>query len=183
MKKIIIDPGHGGTDPGAIGFDVRECDVALRLARGVGDRIMLRENTEVLYTHLGEGKSLADRVRAANDLDAHLFVSMHCNSFHDPSANGFEVFTSRGETKADAVATAIYGRVSAAFPSWTMRTDWTDGDIDKEAGFYVLKHTKMRAVLIECGFITNPVDHFIMTDRPTSTLLTEAIAQGIIASV
>jgi N-acetylmuramoyl-L-alanine amidase len=182
-KRICLDPGHGGDDPGAIGFGIEEAELTLRFAGMVADRIPLHGSYELSYTHRGEGKSLSARAQAANDWDADLLVSLHCNAFHDSRANGFEVFTSRGDTGADAVASSIYQKVGGAFPNWNMRTDWSDGDIDKEAGFVVLKRTRMRAVLVELGFITNPVDHFILTDGPTSRLLAAAVAQGIVDSV
>jgi N-acetylmuramoyl-L-alanine amidase len=183
---IVIDPGHGGDDPGAIGIDdLRECDVTLVVSRRIAMLVPLltSRNVTPVLTHGGEGKSLSARCRSANDIDAALFVSIHCNAFADSNAHGFECFTSRGDTGADVVASRVYEDVSLAFPNLKLRTDWTDGDIDKEAGYYVLKHTRMRAVLIELGFITNSADHALLTNPSLMHLLSRAISRAIVRSL
>jgi N-acetylmuramoyl-L-alanine amidase len=187
--KIILDPGHGGNDPGALSFEEiprRESDIAMAFSRRLHQRLQLHPETrawQYSWTHLGEGKSLPDRVKCANDYGADLFISLHCNAFHSAEASGFEVWTSRGTTKSDAVATAIYEKVGEEFPRWKMRADYTDNDPDKEAGFYVLRKTAMPAVLIELGFITNELDLFLLTNRPTARALTAAVASGIVVAM
>lgn len=179
---VLIDPGHGGDDPGALGIGgLRECDVTLDMACRLGTALG-HADCEVAFTHLGEGKSLADRVLCSNGAQPQpdIFVSLHCNAFHDANANGFETFTSRGDTGADVYATRIYSHVAAEFPYLRMRVDWEDGDIDREAGFYVLRHTRCPAVLVEMGFITNPDDYAMLTDCARRQRLTEALTQAII---
>ena len=183
---IVVDPGHGGDDPGAIGINgLRECDVTLDVSRHVAMLVPLLtpRNVTPVLTHGGEGKSLSARCKSANDLGAALFVSIHCNAFGDERARGFEAFTSRGDTGADLVASFVYEEVALAFPNLQMRTDFSDGDIDKEAGYYVLKHTKMRAVLIELGFITNSADHALLTSRSSLHVLSRAISRAIVRAV
>ena len=77
-------------------------------------------------------------------------VSVHANA---GGGSGFEVFTSPGETQADPIATKLIKQLQQDFPKIKMRTDLADGDPDKEAGFYILKHTKAPAILVENLFM------------------------------
>lgn len=82
-------------------------------------------------------------------------VSIHANA---GGGTGFEVFTSPGQTKADSIATKLIEQLQLDFPSIKMRKDMTDGDPDKEAGFYILNHTKAPAILAENLFMDNEAD-------------------------
>ncbi|MCA8970427.1 MAG: N-acetylmuramoyl-L-alanine amidase [Planctomycetes bacterium] len=158
--KVVIDAGHGGSDPGALGNGLREADinlaVALRLeawlaldaadARGGGDWTILmtrRSDTDV---------SLASRANAANAFGAASFLSIHMNSFTTSSANGSETFCYTGQ---EGRAAGLYrNRVqSELLSAWGL----TNRGV-KTANFYVLRNTSMPAVLMEGGFITNTVD-------------------------
>ena len=104
--------------------------------------------------------SLSERVNTANRLAKSsdkpcIYVSVHANGFSDESANGWEVFTSPGETKSDKIATVLYEKAKAEFPERRMRTSTADGDPDKESNFYVLVNTTMPAILSENFFMTN----------------------------
>lgn len=70
-------------------------------------------------------------------------------------AHGIEAYTSFGDTGADPVAQIFMETANKMLPDWRLRVDRTDGDLDKESGFYVLRHTSMPAVLYELGFYTN----------------------------
>jgi len=90
------------------------------------------------------------------------------------SVRGIEIYTSIGETRSDLCATIIMEEVSAAgIPDlMPVRADYlSDGDVDKEANYYVLKNTVMPAVLIECGFMTNKEDVKLMSDPTFQELL------------
>ena len=81
-------------------------------------------------------------------------ISVHGNAADNaPTANGIEVFTSKGETKSDILATIFFNKLSDL--KWRMRADTLDGDSDKEENFYILKNTHCPAVLTENGFYTN----------------------------
>ncbi len=179
---VLIDPGHGGDDPGAIGINGdRECDVTLDMACRLATELG-RFAVDVAFTHMGDGKSLQDRVLCCNGAQPlpSLFLSLHCNAHSNANANGFEAFTSRGDTGADRYATRIYKMVQAEFPTLRMRSDWDDGDPDKEAGFYVLRKTHCPAVLVEMGFITNGADHAMLMSTAHRDRLTTAITQAIL---
>ena len=105
--------------------------------------------------------SLSERVNTANNLaksseKPSIYVSIHANGFDKESANGWSVYTSVGETKSDKIATILFDKAMKEFPGEYMRKDtYSDGDVDKEANFYVLIHTTMPAILSENFFMTN----------------------------
>jgi len=97
---VVIDPGHGGRDPGAIGPNgLMEKEVALDISHRLADRI--ESEYEQIETHLTREEdvfvSLEDRTRIANELNADMFISIHANGHHSQYARGFEVFTLSGE--------------------------------------------------------------------------------------
>lgn len=162
-KIVVIDPGHGKPDTGAVGYSrtTYEMDVNLKVAKLL--RTKLDENglTVILTRDIqsqkysDKKKDLQYRCDVANDNNADVFLSIHCNSSSNPSSNGFEAYTSKGETKADTLCDIIYDMWKAAFPDMKIRKgnlDYTEG---KESNLYVLKHTKAPAVLVELGFINN----------------------------
>ncbi len=84
-----------------------------------------------------------------------IVVSIHANA---GGGTGFEVYTSPGQTQADPIATKLIEQLQQDFPEIKMRKDMADGDPDKEAGFYILKHTKAPAILAENLFMDNEAD-------------------------
>lgn len=185
MKKGMIDPGHVGHDSGAVGpTGVQERDITLPVARKVAD--ILRAGMEVRLTReddrargLTLNADLTDRADAANDWGADIFVSIHCNSAENRTAHGCEVWTSRGQTGADALAEAIIKALEAEFPDMAMRKDLTDGDSDKEARFAVLTRTRMPACLVELAFISNPTEEALLESPAYQDRAARAIAEGI----
>lgn len=185
MKKIVIDPGHVGHDSGAVGpAGIQERDITLPVAKKVA--AILRSVVEVRLTReddrargLTLNADLTDRADAANDWGADIFVSIHCNASNNRTANGCEVWTSRGQTGADALAECIIRALETEFPDTTMRKDYTDGDSDKEAGFAVLTKTEMPAALVELAFISNPTEEAMLESQFYQAGAARAIAQGI----
>ena len=178
--KVWIDPGHGGEDSGAVGpSGVRESTIALEISRyillGLTDT-----GCEINSTRSDDSfVSLSGRCKKANAWNADLFVSIHCNAFSNPTAHGFEVWTSRGETAADPIATRLYGSIKAAFPELLPRVDLSDGDCDKESGFAVLRGTAMPAVLIECAFISNVLEERWLRDVGWRMRMAGAIVSAV----
>ena len=164
--RVCIDPGHGGSDPGALGNGLREADinldVCLRLAAlcdldtrdvaGGGEwDVLLTRTTDATVT-------LAQRTGMANAFGAESFLSVHMNAFTSPAANGTETFCFLG--LGQSPAGLLRNRVQAeALSAWEL----TDRGV-KEANFFVLRNTTMPAALLEGGFITNPVDSAKMAD-------------------
>lgn len=181
--RICIDPGHGGKDPGAIGpGEKKEKVIVLAVAKKLEK--LLQGIHKVLLTRQGDFfVGLNDRAIMANAFNADLFLSLHCNGSASARASGFEVWTSRGKTRADDVATSISKAWAEAFPDVVIRGDWSDGDIDKESNFCVLRRTVMPAVLVEMGFITNPKMEALLSDDAYQDIMANALYQGVVSAL
>ena len=126
-----------------------------------------------------ETDDLSYRTALANDWGADIFISLHCNSAANQSAEGYEVWTSPGNTLGDKLATRIYGQIAAEFPDRAGRTDYSDGDPDKESRFYVLVHTDAPACLVEMAFISNDAEAALLADAAWQDRYARAIARGV----
>ena len=129
--------------------------------------------------------SLSDRVSNANSFysgDNNCFYfSMHGNASGSGKAHGIEIFTSKGQTKSDIFATYIFNKIVEMFPNEKYRKDtWSDGDVDKEANYYVLKNTKMPAVLLEMWFFDHIEDCKKMLDIEMQHQVAKAIVNGFV---
>lgn len=174
MDKIVLfDNGHGQETPGKrspIWKDGRQL-FEWEFNRDMVRRIILKcyqagmravnlvpEESDVL---------LKERCKRANMWYDRcngncVVVSIHANA---GGGTGFEVYTSPGQTKADEIATALIEQLQQDFPEIKMRKDMADGDPDKEAEFYILKHTKAPAILAENLFMDNESDcQLLMTE-------------------
>lgn len=184
--KAVIDPGHAGRniDPGAVngttGF--QEADVALMISRLV-ENYLSNVGYEVKLTRTeweqAETDDLSYRTTLANDWGADIFISLHCNSAANPSAEGYEVWTSPGDTPGDVLATCIYKQIAVEFPERVGRADYSDGDPDKESRFYVLVHTDAPACLVEKAFISNAEEAVLLADAEWQSRYGRAIARGV----
>jgi len=121
--------------------------------------------------------SLSDRVTRANRIANGYLISVHANA---GGGTGIEIFTSVGKTESDTIATEIMNEVKVAVPEMVIRADWSDGDVDKESDFYVVKNTDCPAVLIECGFMDNKHDYDLLWSPDYINRLTDAIVIAII---
>jgi N-acetylmuramoyl-L-alanine amidase len=181
--KILIDPGHGGTDPGAVNGETghRESIIAFQYAMDLWPALAARKYAVELTRKSDVFVSLQERVRIAREWKADLFLSIHLNSAENPLATGFEVWTSIGQTRSDDCATALWYRIRQEFPALAPRADWGDKDPDREANYYVLKNTPMPAVLVELGFICNAGEARWLAETTTRQRYVLAIGEGICA--
>lgn len=172
--KVLIDNGHGSNTPGKRSPDgrLREYaytrEIASRLEmelrkNGIDAERIVKEEIDV---------PLAERCRRVNEYKASeaILVSIHCNAAGNGSdwmsARGWEAWTSVGKTKADKLATCLYEDAEHCLPGMKIRKDMTDGDPDKESGFYILNHTKCPAVLTENLFQDNREDvEFLLSEE------------------
>ena len=172
MKKVFIDPGHGGSDSGARGrlpqLGTLEKDIVL----AVGDALqsMLSPYPGVI-SMMSRGsdvfRTLSERAQMANDFGADLTISIHCNASEAHTATGYEVWTSPGQTQSDIAADLIFEKYGQAFPQLVKRRDTEDGDNDREANFAVLRRTTGPAVLVELEFIDSAKgERFLSDTRP-----------------
>ena len=176
MKTICIDAGHGGKDPGACAGGIREKDIALDVAKKIRAHLQAVGYGVILTREQDKFVSLGNRAAEANMWGADLFVSVHCNSASNASANGMEVYvhTSRGADSTRA-AHAIYDRL---LPASGLR-----GRGVKAKDLAVLRETAMPAVLIELGFISNDGDRAKLVSEEWQKCAAEAIAAGIMEAV
>ena len=172
--KVLIDNGHGSNTPGKRSPDCQLREYAY--TREIAERLVmeLRKNGIDAERIVKEeiDVPLAERCRRANEYKASeaVLVSIHCNAAGNGSdwmsARGWEAWTSVGKTKADKLATCLYENAEHCLPGMKIRKDMTDGDQDKENGFYILKHTKCPAVLTENLFQDNKEDvEFLLSEE------------------
>jgi len=169
--RIVLDPGHGGKDPGAVGHGLQEAEINLRLAKCLA--VELRSKHTVIMTRsVDEYLSLAQRCKISNNNNADLFVSLHCNAATNPNANGIETLcyslSGRGYNYALKVQKSLVGGTGLVSRGVKARPD-----------LYVLKHTKAPAILIELGFITNKKDAEWLKNPENIRLAARLIAQAI----
>ena len=172
----ILDNGHGGIIDGVYQTPGKRSPVwpdgtqlfEGEFNRAIVDRLVKMCNEAgiecVDLVDTQKDVPLAERTDKANDiyrkrLDQDgkcIYVSVHANGFPNETANGWSVFTSIGETKSDKIATILFEKANKEFPNEYMRKDtYSDGDVDKEANFWVLSKTIMPAILSENFFMTN----------------------------
>lgn len=171
MLKVFLDAGHGGSDPGAIGNNLKEKDVNLSVTLKVGE-ILKRHNVEVVYSRTTDVfLELNERAKRANDSNADVFVSVHCNSFADLKAQGLETFSSTNSQKGTALAKCIQDSLIAD-------KLYTKNRGIKTANFAVLRLTNMVAALVELAFISNLEDSKILINKQDELAL--SVAKGIL---
>lgn len=169
---IVLDPGHGGEDPGAIGFDLYEKDLTLKICkRIVGE--LLRYQCNVKLTRKNDSAvSLRARAELANSLNADFFLSIHINS---GGGTGFESYVYR---QASETAIRYRSIIHSEVVSYLKQYVVVDRG-RKKAGFAVLRLTEMPAVLLENLFIDSEKDTSLLADEPFMAGLSYSIALGI----
>lgn len=177
LRHTLWDAGHGGEDSGAINNDTGHTEKSITLAvalkcheysQRAGIPSSLVRSTDVFVP-------LYKRAEMANTIDADL-CSIHCNAANQ-KAEGFEVFTSIGETASDSWATWTVDEYEKEFPERKFRYDFSDGDPDKEARFTVLTKTRGKAILFELGFIDSKEVYFLI-DEKNIEKMAQALVNG-----
>lgn len=176
--KIFVDAGHGGTDPGAVGNGVTEQYVNLSVANQLADflrqggyEVMEYRNTTTENVLSGKSADLTNRARTANQWGADYFISIHTNSSPNPTANGFEAYIYRYGNAAQPLAESIVR-------SFTSRLGSKDNGL-RVANFAVLRQTRMPAVLLELGYLSNPTEALNLNSPAWQTEAARAIYYGI----
>ncbi|NJN89389.1 MAG: N-acetylmuramoyl-L-alanine amidase [Leptolyngbyaceae cyanobacterium RM2_2_4] len=172
---VVIDPGHGGRDPGAIGIGgIRESDIVLSISQQVAN-LLEREGIQSILTRADDrGLELSTRVQMAQRANANYFVSIHANALNmsRPDVNGVETFYHRsGRELAQSIQNSIMQSVNM------------NNRGVKQANFYVLRNTSMPAALVEVGFVTGRDDAAKLRDANFQTTMAGAIARGIMQNV
>ncbi|HIK25484.1 MAG TPA: N-acetylmuramoyl-L-alanine amidase [Thermosynechococcus sp. M46_R2017_013] len=170
---VVIDPGHGGGDPGAIGIGgIREKDMVLEIGLQVA-QFLQQQGVQVMMTRTTDiDLDLAPRVAIAEQARANAFVSIHANaiSLARPDVNGLETYFAPG--RSSRLASAIHNSI---LNSLNIR----DRGV-RAARFYVIRNTSMDSALVEIGFVTGAEDAANLRNPAWRTQMARAIAQGIL---
>ena len=180
-KIITIDPGHGGSDSGAVGpngytekegaFTISQ-KVASILNQSGAKVVMTRDSDVDVYGPNASARNeLQARVDVGNRVNSDIFVSIHCNAFVNPAANGTQTFYYGSSYQGQRLAQNIQEKMIEA-------NGLRDRGIST-CNFYVVKHSYMPAVLIETAFITNYDEEALLSDDEWQTTMAKAIAEGI----
>jgi N-acetylmuramoyl-L-alanine amidase len=172
---VVVDPGHGGRDPGAVGIGgIYESDIVLDISQQVASLLEEQGIQAILTREDDREVDLAPRVSLAESINANLFVSIHANaiSMSRPDVNGIETYYY--DTGA-ALAASIHNSLINA-------TGMNDRGV-RQARFYVLTRTSMPAVLVEVGFVTGQEDAARLSNSAVRSQIAAAIAQGILRYV
>jgi len=216
IRTVVIDPGHGGKDPGAIGpRGAKEKDVVLKTAHKLAKELHQSLKTRVILTRYHDiFLTLAERTAIANREKADLFISIHCNASLKPHSKGFEIYFLSDEA-SDEEAEAVANMENAVmaledkkekgneFSSilWSLAMNQfmnesselcslVASQVDrglgiannrgvKQAGFRVLRGTKMPAILLELGFISNRSEERELCSSKFQKKLVESICSGV----
>lgn len=172
-KIVVIDPGHGGSDPGTTSISNKhEKDFNLALSLKVQELLLKEPDIEVLMTRDSDVyPTRTERVQLANKLNADVFVSIHGNSvLKSPQANGTETYYYQRSSSKE-LADAIHKRLIKAI-------GLKDRGV-KEKSLQVIRETKMAAVLLEVGFLSNISDEKLMLSNTVQYKAAQAIVDGI----
>lgn len=187
-RVVILDAGHGGEDGGAVGTDgTQEKDLNLALTLALGERlselgctvIYTRTDDRLLYTAeenirgMRKISDLKNRCKIAAEHKDALFISIHMNTFGQAKYSGLQVYYSPVSEGSEQLARCIQTEVREEIQPENHRK------IKKGDDIYILEHTENVAVLIECGFLSNPEECKKLSEKEYQKQLCFAIACGM----
>lgn len=186
-QVLIIDPGHGGEDGGAVSVSgQKESDLNLAIARRLDQlmgfygvqTLMTREDDRSIHdasaTTIREKKvsDLHNRVALVNGVEGGTLISIHQNTFPSPKSHGTQVFYA-DETRSRPLAQGIQDLVRDRLDSSNTRQAH-----QIPASVYLMNHITCRAVLVECGFLTNPEEDILLQDGTYQRKLAMVLGTG-----
>ena len=176
---VVIDAGHGGRDHGESGTDsgvyedVLNLDTSKKLQKELTERgiavIMTRETDEALAA--AKKEDMKERRRIMHESGADICVSIHMNKFTDRTVHGPMVFYTKGDDESQKLAECILKSICTELDI-PMRLPNT-GD------YYVIRDSKIPAVIVECGFLSNPTDERLLCSEEYRGRIAKAVAVGI----
>ena len=168
-RRIVIDPGHGGEDCGALRGDVTEKAITLDVSKRVRD-ILIKQGYEVYMTRdIDKTVSLQDRVEFSENIQPDIFVSIHVNSSEKPAITGLETHYYHQESLS--LAQTVHASMVSNINS-------NNRGLFKSK-FYVINHTTSPAILVEIGFISNAGERAELISEKRKEATAKAIAEGI----
>ncbi len=180
-KIIVLDAGHGGWDPGKTGSQGKN-EAELNLAVTKKLAYFLEQGGATVYftradeNALGEkkGEDMAERKTVANDSGADLLISIHQNAFPSSSAKGAQVFYHKSSEAGKLLAEDIQASLKERADGENTRQAKANAD------YYVLRTTKIPAVLVECGFLSNGEEELRLNEEEYQERVAWAIYCGIL---
>lgn len=187
-KIIIIDPGHGGVDPGAVSrTGVTEDDINLRIAlklrklieQSGGVALMIREDDSGLYsdgrTRIRDKKNedLRARHELINNSGADIFISVHLNSFPQSQYYGAQSFYQKGDEEGKKIAELIQNELIEVIKNQNIRKAKSIDTV------YILKNKKLPGALVECGFLSNSQEEKLLQEDKYQEKIAWSIFMGI----
>lgn len=177
---IIIDPGHGGRDPGAMGNGLIEKDLTMFLALRVEERLDKYSCEAEIFQdpNVSALEDMQSVVNAANEKGADFFLSLHINSVDSPEASGFESYRYPNKPNDAGAQEIIHNSVA----EYLAQNDITDRG-PKVANFKVIRETNMPAVLLEGAFLSSPHDAERLKNIRFLDKLANAITWGLVQAL
>ncbi|MFV0519233.1 MAG: N-acetylmuramoyl-L-alanine amidase [Lachnospirales bacterium] len=172
-KVIVIDPGHGGTDPGTLLGDLKEKDVVLDIGLQVKEIVENSDENIKVYIsrEVDEMIPLFDIPVYTEEVNPDLFISIHVNSVEgNTTANGTETYYYT--TQSSDFATVMQKNLLATMGTYDRKT--------KKAAFVVIRETDIPSILIETAFITNPSDNALLRSPEWRTNTAQGIVNGVV---
>ncbi|MDN4069133.1 N-acetylmuramoyl-L-alanine amidase family protein [Paenibacillus vini] len=169
-KLVVIDAGHGGSDPGAISVTKKkEKDFNLAVVLKVQELLKQESDIDFVLTRSSDTyPTLQDRVKIANDLKADIFISVHANA-GSATASGVETYYTRSESLSLAKVMHKYLVQSSGLSDRGVRSK----------SLHVTRETKMPAVLLECGYLSNKNDNAVLYTEDFQDRVAEGVVKGI----
>ncbi|MBR2376742.1 MAG: N-acetylmuramoyl-L-alanine amidase [Clostridia bacterium] len=183
--SVVIDAGHGGIDKGATGKNnTLESEINLQIAfeleslfiKGGYNVLLTRTDDNGLYDDLSPGfkkRDLQKRVEITNNFNPDVFISIHLNTYAKEYRRGAQVFFKKGNDTSKILADGIQLELNLLKESKRM-FDALSGD------YYLLNFLKMPAVIVECGFLSNPEEESLLASKSYQKTLSKAIYLGVI---
>lgn len=188
VAHVVIDPGHGGSDPGKMGLNrTIEKEINLKIAKKVRKKLeeqevmvtMTREKDEGVMGEAsvnGKIKDMRKRVEIINEAKPQLTVSIHQNSYSDEAVRGPQVFYYTHSEEGKKVAQIVQKELHNLDPEHK-RTEAANDD------YYIFRHTKFPVIIVECGFLSNPEESRKLAEKEYQNMVAEAITRGIMAAI
>ena len=184
MDLVVIDSGHGGSDPGKVGInEVLEKDINLKISKQVEKElknkgyqvVMTREKDQMLAGETSGNSKIQDmkaRVDLINEKAPGLAVSIHQNSYHEEEIHGAQVFYYKKSEESKRIAQIMQGVLSEKLG--------TTRQIKSDVNYYILLHSKLPTIISECGFLSNPEEEQRLCTEEYQEKVADALYCGII---
>lgn len=180
---ICLDPGHGGTDLGAVGYSLTEKEVCLELAFRIREKLAKYDGISVTMTRsIDLDTTPEERSRWANEQKADLFISIHTNASIDPMASGFTSYVSVvAGSEVRRIQCWLHNRVVCFLRQYGVRDLGKKNDTESLTGkLHELRGVQMPAIALASLYITHSKDHQLLSDAVFKERYAECIADGLV---